>query len=118
VAELLDRFDLSLNDRRRGAARDLEGLGAHIVPVSVPSVDEVTANWLAACAVEAAVAHEATFPAQADRYGPVLRGRLEKGSSLDGQTIAKVWMARLAFSGAFANLMRDIEPGIPELGAT
>ena len=91
------------------AARDLERLGAHIVPVSVPSVDEVTANWLAACAVEAAVAHEATFPAQADRYGPVLRGLLEKGRSLDGQTIAKVWTARLAFSGVFASLMRDIE---------
>ena len=91
------------------AARVLEQLGACIVPVSVPSVVEVTTSWLAACSVEAAVAHQATFPAQADRYGPVLRGLLEKGRTLDGPTIAKVWKERLAFSGALANLMRDID---------
>jgi amidase len=61
------------------------------------------------CAVEAAVAHEATFPSRADRYGPVLRMLLERGRAVDGLTISKIWTERQKFSGALANLMRDID---------
>lgn len=91
------------------AARVLGGLGASIVPVTVPSVDWIVAEWVTLCAVEAAVAHEATFPSRADRYGPVLRGLLERGRSVDGLTISKIWTARQNFSGALAHLMRDID---------
>jgi amidase len=91
------------------AAKELEVLGARIVPVNVPSLVTVPDTWRSACAVEAAVAHEATFPAQADRYGPVLRGLLERGRALDGQAVAKCWTARLLFRGALISLMRDID---------
>jgi len=91
------------------AARVLGGLGARIVPVSVPSVDWIVAEWATLCAVEAAVAHEATFPSRADRYGPVLRGLLERGRSVDGLTISKIWTARQNFTGALTHLMRDID---------
>jgi amidase len=91
------------------AARVLGGLGARIVPVTVPSVDWIVAEWATLCAVEAAVAHEATFPSRADRYGPVLRGLLERGRSVDGLAISKIWTARQNFSGGLARLMRDID---------
>ncbi len=91
------------------AARVLGGLGARIVPVSVPSVDWIVAEWATLCAVEAAVAHEATFPSRAGRYGPVLRGLLERGRSVDGLTISKIWTERQNFTGALAHLMRDID---------
>lgn len=91
------------------AVRVLGGLGARIVPVTVPTLDRVVAEWVTLCAVEAAVAHEATFPLQADRYGPVLRMLLERGRAVDGLTISKIWTERRRFSGALATLMRDID---------
>lgn len=91
------------------AERVLTSLGARIVPVTVPAPDRVVAEWVTLCAVEAAAAHEATFPSRADRYGPVLRGLLERGRSVDGLTISKIWTERQRFSGAVANLMRDID---------
>lgn len=91
------------------AERVLTGLGARIVPVTVPSVDRVVAEWSTLCAVEAAAAHEATFPSRAERYGPVLRMLLERGRSVDGLTISKIWTERQKFSGALANMMRDID---------
>jgi len=91
------------------AERVLSGLGAKIVPVTVPAPDRVVADWVTLCAVEAAAAHEATFPSRADRYGPVLRTLLERGRSVDGLTISKIWTERQRFSGALANMMRDID---------
>jgi len=91
------------------AERVLTSLGARIVPVTVPSVDRVVAEWSTLCAVEAAAAHEATFPSRAERYGPVLRMLLERGRSVDGLTISKIWTERQRFSGALANMMRDID---------
>lgn len=91
------------------AERVLTSLGARIVPVSVPAPDRVVAEWVTLCAVEAAAAHEATFPSRAERYGPVLRALLERGRSVDGLTISKIWTERQRFSGALANMMRDID---------
>lgn len=91
------------------AERVLTSLGARIVPVTVPSVDRVVAEWSTLCAVEAAAAHESTFPSRADRYGPVLRMLLERGRSVDGLTISKIWTERQKFAGALANMMRDID---------
>lgn len=91
------------------AQRALTGLGARIVPVTVPAPDRVVAEWVTLCAVEAAAAHEATFPSRADRYGPVLRMLLERGRSVDGLTISKIWAERQRFSGALAKLMREVD---------
>ncbi len=91
------------------AERVLRELGARIVPVTVPAPDRVVAEWVTLCAVEAAVAHEATFPSRADRYGPVLRALLERGRSVDGLTISKIWTERQNFSGALATLMREVD---------
>ena len=47
-------------------------LGADIVEVRFPDVTQAVADWAPNCAVEAAVAHEATYPARKNEYGPVL----------------------------------------------
>ena len=95
--------------RRRCRARAERDLGARIVPVTVPAPDRVVAEWVTLCAVEAAVAHEATFPSRADRYGPVLRALLERGRSVDGLTVSRIWTERQNFSGALATMMREID---------
>ena len=48
----------------------LAGLGADIREAKFPSPDQIVKDWLPLCAVETAVAHEATFPKHADQYGP------------------------------------------------
>jgi amidase len=90
-------------------ARVLAGLGAEIRDVSVPSLDDVVRDWSALCAVEAAVVHEATFPAREAEYGPALAGLLRAGRAVSAFDLHKIAMRRARFSGALASLFRDID---------
>ena len=87
----------------------LSALGAEIREVKFPSPDEVVKVWVPLCAVETAVAHEATFPAQAEHYGPALRGLIEAGRALSGFDLTKIQIVREAFRGRVAALFQDID---------
>ncbi|HKU95959.1 MAG TPA: amidase [Vineibacter sp.] len=87
----------------------LAALGAEIREVKFPSPDEVVKLWAPLCAVETAVAHEATFPAQAEHYGPALRGLIEAGRALSGFDLTKIQIVREAFRGRVAALFQDID---------
>ena len=63
------------------AAAVLTRLGALPRDVSFPSLDAVVRDWMSLCGVEAAVAHEATYPSRAAEYGPVLAGLLETAAA-------------------------------------
>lgn len=91
------------------AAAVLTRGGALLREVNFPSPDEVTHAAVPLCALEAAVAHEATFPARAPEYGPVLTGLLEAGRALDGLTVARILLCREAFRGELNALFRDID---------
>jgi amidase len=84
-------------------------LGAEMRDVIFPSPDQIVRDAMLLCAVEAAVAHEATFPARAGEYGPVLAGLLETGRKADGLALAKIVRRRHAFSGQLAALFRGID---------
>jgi amidase len=87
----------------------LAELGADVRDVNFPSPDEVVKVWVPLCAVETAVAHEATFPKQADQYGPGLRGLIEAGRSLSGFDLTKILIAREAFRGQVAAFFQDVD---------
>ena len=53
--------------------------------------------------------HYATFPAEADAYGPMLRRFLEIGRATRGTDIAAIDAARRAFTSRFADTMRDFD---------
>ena len=91
------------------AAGVLTRNGALLRDVRCPSLDAVVPDALALCGVEAAVAHEATYPSRAGEYGPVLTGLLETGRALDGLAVAKIWHRRQAFRGQLNSLFRDID---------
>jgi len=91
------------------AARVLAQIGAKILEVSFPSPDAVVRDWIPLCAVEAAVAHEATYPARAAEYGPLLAGLLETGRSLDGRTVIKMLLRREAFCSRLNALFGSID---------
>ena len=129
VPDYLARLDTGARGLRIGIDRDLiaaeadadmarvtteactvfAGLGAELHDIKFPSPHQVARDALLLCAVEAAAAHEATYPTRAAEYGPVLAGFLDAGRKADGVAIGKVVQRRAEFSGRLAALLRDID---------
>jgi amidase len=91
------------------AIEALRALGARIVEVPFPDVTQTVADWALNCAVEAAVAHEATYPARKDEYGPILASVIETGRALSGLDYQKILLRRLALRGRVAALFEEID---------
>jgi len=91
------------------AARVLRALGAELRTVRFPDPSDAIRDWPTACAVETAVAHAATFPAQRDAYGPGLASLLDLGRSVSGVDLQQVWLRRRDFAGRVTALMQTID---------
>jgi amidase len=91
------------------AIEALRALGASIVDVQFPDVKQAVADWVPNCAVEAAVAHEATYPARKHEYGPVLASVIETGRALSGLDYQKILLRRLELRGRIASLFETID---------
>jgi amidase len=91
------------------AIETLHALGATIVDVQFPDVKQTVADWAPNCAVEAAVAHEATYPARKDEYGPVLASVIETGRALSGPDYQKIMLRRYELRGRIASLFETID---------
>ena len=91
------------------AIEALRELGAVIADVQFPNVKQTVADWVPNCAVEAAVAHEATYPARKDEYGPVLASVIEAGRALSGPDYQKILLRRLQLRGRIASLFETID---------
>ena len=87
----------------------LRSLGAEIVDVRFPDVTQAVADWVPNCAVEAAVAHQATYPARKAEYGPVLASVLEAGRALSGVDYQNILLRRLDLRGRVADLLSRID---------
>jgi amidase len=91
------------------AKQVLAGLGAQIVDVTVPNVDDAIADWPANCAAEAAVAHHATYPSRRMDYGAVLATVLDRGHALSGPDYQRILLRRMALRGAFDALFAQFD---------
>jgi amidase len=91
------------------AARVLTSLGAQIVSVQFPAFNEVLRDWAPNCAVETAVAHEATFPSRRSEYGPGLAGFIDLARGISAAAYQKILLRRRDFSGRLAALMQTID---------
>lgn len=91
------------------AEKTFRALGAHIVTVSVPDVAQAIADWSPACALEAAVAHQATYPARKSEYGPVLAAVLDAGRSISALDYQALRLRRMNLRGRFSHLFRTID---------
>ncbi len=101
------------DDARRtldGAIAALKQAGATLVDVPLPSsFNQAGYDWVPLCAVEAAVAHEATYPARAKEYGSVLAGLLDTGRALSATDFAKLQQRRAALTGDLNTLMAALD---------
>jgi len=91
------------------AVEAFRALGAEIVNVKFPDVRQAIADWAPNCAVEAAVAHETTYPSRKNEYGSVLASVIETGRALSGLDYQKILLRRLDLRGRVAALFSTID---------
>lgn len=91
------------------AKASLAGLGATLVEVTFPDAAQTLADWFPLCAVEAAVAHEATFPSRRGEYGPILASFLDLAGDVTAFDMQKIALRRLAFRGAVEAVFADVD---------
>jgi amidase len=87
----------------------LEGVGAIIKPIAIPDTSAIIWDWGGICAVEAALAHEATFPTKAAEYGPALTALLNLGHSISGIEHQRLLKRRGEFSRALQLLFDQVD---------
>ena len=100
------------SDTQRVVAEAIETCrqaGAKIREIRFPEAESIVASWTPLCGIEAAVAHEASYPSQKDRYGPALAGLIELGRSLSAMDYQKITLARLDFAGRVQSLFEGID---------
>lgn len=101
--------DESVRKVLRTAAGVFKELGAVQMEVTVPNVAQSIMDWSTLCAVEAAIAHEQTFPARKDEYGPVLRSILENGHAISAMDFQRCLRRRMELRAQFAGLFQQID---------
>lgn len=93
-----------------GAVDALKKAGATLVDVKLPDgFDQGARDWVPLCGVEAAVAHEASYPSRAAEYGPVLTGLIDHGRRLSATDLAKMQLRRAALTGELNRLLASVD---------
>ncbi|MEH2549199.1 Asp-tRNA(Asn)/Glu-tRNA(Gln) amidotransferase A subunit family amidase [Bradyrhizobium sp. AZCC 2262] len=87
----------------------LETLGADVVPTVFPSIEELIKRHRFMSMSELAAAHEETYPAKADRYGPYIRKGLETGLAAKATDLAKAHWERRKFTGSVRRMFDDVQ---------
>lgn len=93
----------------KAALETLERLGAKLVPVTFPGAGALVSDWMLLSSVELALAHEKTFPARRDEYGPTLSGFIEHGRTLSAIDYHRASLSRATFRGQLEHLFQDID---------
>jgi amidase len=91
------------------ALRVAADLGAKIREVAFPDPSDIINDWFPLCGIEVAVAHEETYPARKDEYGPALAGLLDLGRQQSGMDYQKIVLRREAFRGAVRLLFESVD---------
>lgn len=87
----------------------LEDLGAEIIEVKLPDMDEYVAAWATLCSAEAVAAHEATYPSKRADYGDWFRDWLDMGAAVTGAEYAKANTLRAACTGLLGREFEKID---------
>lgn len=93
----------------RDALAVFESLGAWIKPVEFPAYEQILKDWAPNCAVETAVAHEATYPARKPEYGPGLAQLIELGQRVSAADYQRILLRRRDFSGRLAAAFQHMD---------
>ena len=84
-------------------------MGGDIRDIDFPDTEQMVQDWFPLCGVEAAVAHDATYPARESEYGPGLKGLLDLGRAQSGLDYQRIVLRRLAFTGRVRALLDTVD---------
>ncbi len=104
--------DLDADARRAldGAVAAFRTAGAIVDDVALPEkFAQGARDWVPLCAVETALAHEATYPSRAAEYGPVLAALIDHGRRLSAVELARLQVRRAALTGELTTLMASTD---------
>ncbi len=104
-----DGIDGEVTGAVRAAEDVLTALGATLREVEFPPTEALLRDWIPFCAVETAIAHQATYPDDAGEYGPDLAQLIEHGRRLTAIEFGTIMHERLEFSGQLAALFREVD---------
>ncbi|MBI5617405.1 MAG: amidase [Gammaproteobacteria bacterium] len=79
--------------------KTLESVGARVHDLRFPDAEQAVQDWTPLCAVETAVAHDATYPSRRDDYGPGLAALIDLGRSLSALDYQRLALRRADFAG-------------------
>jgi amidase len=92
------------------AAAVFKQAGAQLIEVKLPaSVEQGARDWVPLCAVETALAHEATYPSRASDYGPVLAAFIDAGRRTSVIELARLQVRRASLSGDLTKLLASLD---------
>ncbi len=86
--------DRDVMDVFRKLLSDLRDLDVQFFEIHLPDLSEVHPAWITIATSELALSHAATYPAQAEHYGPALRAAIENGLAQTGGQVARAWQVR------------------------
>lgn len=84
-------------------------LGVEVVELSFPDVRQIVADWTPNCAVEAAVAHQSTYPLHKEQYGPILSSVIESGRGVSAMEYQRILLRRAMFRGQVEALFSSVD---------
>ncbi|MBI3526265.1 MAG: amidase [Betaproteobacteria bacterium] len=101
--------DANTSDALDAAIDVLCRLGAEVKPVTLPDPAEMILDWFGVCAVQAALAHEKTYPRLEAEYGPALSGLLKMGHSMTGTDYQRLLIRRENFRGRMSAALGQVD---------
>ncbi|MGA1195416.1 MAG: amidase [Candidatus Latescibacterota bacterium] len=102
-------IDEELAEAMMQSVKVLKALGAEIVDVQMPDMDQYAAVWPTLCSAEAVFAHKETYPSRRADYGPWFLGWLDKGAGVTGAEYANAQVMRAACVGHLRRVFHKID---------
>jgi amidase len=87
----------------------LRAAGAELRPVKMPPIEGTAQAWMVICAVEAALAHEKTYPSRSKLYSTGFGGFLQSGRDASGLDYGRAAILRRNFRGNMAALLDEVD---------
>ena len=104
-----EHVDAEIESAVHTAIAKLEGLGAHLVPVSLPHLDLCSPAEAHITLAEATSYHEPYMKSKADLYGPGVRTDLEAGRYLLATDYVKSQRARTLLKRVFVDAFKSVD---------
>lgn len=90
-------------------AEVLESLGAKIVEIELPSLDQAAKDGLTQCLAEVVVSHKGTYPELKDQYGPAMAAQIEAGQAVKPSDLVEVAHRREQFKGLIETAFKRVD---------